>query len=98
MTDTHLYDKEQFERLEGYIEKIFGFLKQYQIDLPERKMDLVLEFRQSGRCGYYFADHERRSLFWLDDFDALDALSEVRVLFSPSHVGKRLCSLHLTPV
>ncbi|PPR00765.1 hypothetical protein CVT24_000790 [Panaeolus cyanescens] len=94
VTDVYMYDKQQADQLESMVEKIFDFLKQYHVDLPQRKMDLVLEFRQSQRYGYYFADHESRSLFWLDDFDALDALSEVKVLFTPSHVRHELTAFY----
>lgn len=55
---------------------------------------LVLEFRQSGRCGYYFVDHSARCLFWLEEFDAMALLDQVRVEFTPPLVGQEMKSLY----
>lgn len=55
---------------------------------------LVLEFRQSGRCGYYFVDHSTRCLFWLEDFDAMVFLDQVRVDFTAPLVGHEMKSLY----
>jgi hypothetical protein len=48
----------------------------------------VLEFRNSGRCGYYFVDHAKQRLFWLDEYEGRDFLYEVRVRYTPSLVGE----------
>ena len=55
---------------------------------------LVLEFRQSGRCGYYFVDHSTRCLFWLEEFNAMVFLDEVRVEFTPPLIGHEMKSLY----
>ena len=47
----------------------------------------MLEFRNSGNCGYYFVNHAKQCLFWLDEFDGIDFLGEVKVKYSLSLVG-----------
>jgi len=51
---------------------------------------LVLEFRLSGRVGYYFASHPTQSLFWLDEFDFSERLASVRIQHTQSSVGVRM--------
>ena len=48
----------------------------------------MLEFRNTGRCGYYFVNHAEQRLFWLDEYDGMDFLFEVKVEYTPSLVGK----------
>ena len=47
----------------------------------------MLEFRNSGNCGYYFVNHAKQCLFWLDEFNGIDFLGEVRVKYTLSLVG-----------
>lgn len=55
--------------------------------------DLVLEVIPSeDACGYYFADHNTRSLFWLEDFDASLVCGNVHVVVSLSHLRKYIPS------
>jgi hypothetical protein len=58
--------------------------------LPLPDTVLVLEPRNSGKVGYYFADHRRQVVFWLDECDLVWNLKEVKVEFSLSHVGEYL--------
>lgn len=51
------------------------------------KTVLVLDIMNNGMIGYYFVDHENQSIFWLDPFDFLE-LRELRLEFTPSHVGE----------
>ncbi|RXW23284.1 hypothetical protein EST38_g2559 [Candolleomyces aberdarensis] len=51
---------------------------------------LVLEFRLTGRVGYYFADHPSQTLFWLEPFDFIHMLSEVRVEWDNWLVGLQM--------
>lgn len=88
LTDVYVYDPQFRTRLEDYITKIFEYIKKYQILMPSNDVYLVLEFRQSGRCGYYFVDHETKCLFWLEKYDAMEFLSQVRVRYTPSLVGQ----------
>ena len=46
--------------------------------IPEKRT-LVLEIRQTGRCGYYFVDHSRQCLFWLEPYNAFDMIDNFKI-------------------
>lgn len=58
-----------------------------QIAWPE-DTELVLEPRESGNVGYYFADHVNQVVFWLGKCDIVWDIKEVKVELWESHVGK----------
>ncbi|KAF8155634.1 hypothetical protein B0H34DRAFT_659915 [Crassisporium funariophilum] len=93
LTDVHLYDVSAYQRLETYIEHILSYIKKYDLTLPT-ETNLALEFRGSGKCGYYFVDHATQSLFWLDEFEGMDFLYEVKVAYSTSLIGHEIRSLY----
>jgi hypothetical protein len=84
-----MYDTACNERLETIIKQIFKYIHVYETEIPEESC-LVLEFRNSGRCGYYFVNHGKQRLFWLDEYEGMDFLSEVKVKYTPSLVGEVL--------
>lgn len=92
ITDVFIHDSSSRERLENYICEIHSYIRKYEVALPS-DISLVLEFRLSGRCGYYFVDHETQCLFWLDEFDAIVFLGLVRVKYTPPLVGECYRSL-----
>ncbi|KJA18441.1 hypothetical protein HYPSUDRAFT_45303 [Hypholoma sublateritium FD-334 SS-4] len=94
LTDIYLYDADSRTRLENIIENVFQYIDKYRITLPSHDVCLVLEFRQSGRCGYYFVDHRTRCLFWLEKYDAMEFLAQVRVQYTPSLIGNEMKSLY----
>ncbi|KAF6764327.1 hypothetical protein DFP72DRAFT_799998 [Ephemerocybe angulata] len=53
---------------------------------------LVLEFRLTGRIGYYFVSHTTQTLFWLDPFDFGYMLGEVHVEQTEWLVGLQMRS------
>ena len=87
LTDVWIYDVDSREKLETKITEIFSYISKYKIDIPEESC-LVLEFRNSGRCGYYFVNHVEQRLFWLDEYDGMEFLFEVKVEYTPSLVGE----------
>lgn len=93
LTDVYIYDTALRERLEKYIHQILAYIKKYAIELPTN-VSLVLEFRLSGRCGYYFVNHDGHCLFWLDEFDAMVFLGLVFVKYTPSLIGRLLDFIH----
>lgn len=58
-----------------------------QIAWPE-DTELVLEPRESGNVGYYFADYVNQVVFWLGKCDIVWDIKEVKVELWESHVGK----------
>lgn len=92
LTDVWMYDIDSREKLETIITEIFSYISKYEIEIPKASC-LVLEFRNSGRCGYYFVNHAEQRLFWLDEFNGMDFLFEVKVEYTPSLVGEFFCSV-----
>ena len=93
LTDMYVYDTEILLKLDEYIEKIIKYITTHNVKLPSDTC-LVLELRLSGRCGYYFVDHTQKCVYWLDEFDARAYLDEVRVEYTPSHIGKHPSFIH----
>lgn len=87
LTDGYLYDPHIFDFIEGYIQGIMEYISSYEITLPSQTV-LVLEKRENGKCGYYFADHSHQCIFWLDDFDAISLVYEVKICPTTSHLGE----------
>ena len=87
LTDVWIYDITSREKLETIITEIFSYISKYEIEIPEDSC-LVLEFRNTGRCGYYFVNHVGQRLFWLDEYNGMDFLIEVKVKYTPSLIGK----------
>jgi hypothetical protein len=92
LTDVWIYDVDLREKLETKITEIFLYISKYKIEIPEESC-LVLAFKNTGRCGYYFVNHAEQRLFWqvfwLDEYhDGMDFLFEVKVEYTPSLVGE----------
>jgi hypothetical protein len=72
------------------MEQIHGLLA--SADFDKTSLDeVVIELLSETECGYYFVDHENRSLLWLHDFDLLNCstcIAEVRGATSDAHIGK----------
>ncbi|KAK0470205.1 uncharacterized protein EV420DRAFT_1473286 [Desarmillaria tabescens] len=65
---------EVLRELTGFLDNILNYMHAKGTNLPP-KVDIVLSFGSEFEdgthcCGYYFADHMHRSIFWLDSFDA----------------------------
>jgi hypothetical protein len=61
------------------------------LELDMQKVDLVLEPKifddDSIVCCYYFANHHDRCLFWLDDYNVENIISDCKRVESLSHIG-----------
>ena len=93
LTDVWMYDVVAREKLETIITEIISYIRKYNIEIPNESC-LVLEFRNSGRCGYYFVNNPDQRLFWLDEFNGMDFLFEVQVKYTSSLVGEFFILLH----
>lgn len=73
-----------------YIDHIFDFIRSQNMELAP-DVDLVLDLTKNDKgdtcCGYYFADHGERCLFWLDKFDATPLCDEVKGIAELSHLS-----------
>jgi len=101
LTDAYLYDPQVIFDATNFISQIFDYVRAHNI-LLNPDVDLILDLtpNEDGNtvCGYYFASHTNRCVFWLDRFDAnaFSAWSEVRGAESPSHLRTRLYSMNFT--
>ncbi|KAJ3502184.1 hypothetical protein NMY22_g18674 [Coprinellus aureogranulatus] len=59
---------------------------------------LVLETRLSGYVGYYFVDHHRQRLFWLDKFDFTYEVGEVNIDHENSSLGLEMKNQYWTHI
>ncbi|KAK0226524.1 hypothetical protein IW262DRAFT_1457753 [Armillaria fumosa] len=92
-TGVDLHNGGKLQRIMKYLDDIYEFIHKNHIIIPAN-VDLVFEIVRdpdSGEecCAYYFASHNTRSIFWLDDFDTnyLITWDEVKGVTEPSHVG-----------
>jgi hypothetical protein len=80
--------REEMEDFYHYLQKI---LRHDVIDIPSTNYDLVLDLMPTEdnqiRWSYYYACHEIRCLFWLDNYDASHMVSELFGVKSPAHVS-----------
>jgi len=93
LTDAYLYDPEVFATIVDCICQLDEIVQAKNI-LQWSNVDLVLDLTsdENGEkmCGYYFADHQNRTLFWLEAFDASSLLEEVRGVTSLAHIGHEI--------
>ncbi|KAG1763483.1 hypothetical protein EDD22DRAFT_501793 [Suillus occidentalis] len=65
-------------------------IEEGNLTLNMEQVDLVVEPKTFGGdlviCCYYFANHRDRCLFWLDDFNPKDIISECKGVQSLSHI------------
>ncbi|KAI0346483.1 hypothetical protein BDW22DRAFT_1425951 [Trametopsis cervina] len=90
-TEAYLDDPLVLEKIEKCISTLF---EDHEITLEQQKTidrsDLVLEIYHDddSMCGYYFANHESRTLFWLDEQNMQYDLHEVHGVLAPSHMNE----------
>ncbi|KAI8976716.1 hypothetical protein BD414DRAFT_517194 [Trametes punicea] len=81
-TDADVRDRTMVAILEAFEETLQDIIQTQDLVLPpEYELVLYLEERKiSGGYNwlYYYVDHARRSLFWVQEFDVIDYIGEVR--------------------
>ncbi|KAG7449909.1 uncharacterized protein BT62DRAFT_928667 [Guyanagaster necrorhizus] len=92
-TGVNLCDREKLQHITKFMDDIYEYIRVNAITIPEN-VDLVFELvrdpdNDEQCCAYYFASHDTRSVFWLDDFDMSypNTWDEVKGVTEPSHVG-----------
>ncbi|KAJ7591053.1 hypothetical protein C8J56DRAFT_934551 [Mycena floridula] len=97
-TDANVFDPPVYARLTSYIFKFEDFIRAYNIQLEE-DVDIVFDLLEDPdckgedqHCRYYMVAHRTRTIFWLDDFSAVDlpAWAEVRGVSCPAHIRHEL--------
>ena len=70
ITEAHVADPEVAEQLEGCLAMIRALAAEEGVHLSETT-DLFVEVDHDSRdCGYWFADHAHRTIFWLHPVDS----------------------------
>ncbi|KAK0236651.1 hypothetical protein EDD85DRAFT_581613 [Armillaria nabsnona] len=80
-TDAYLFDPEKSQAVQQFVDQVDEYLTRYditEVSFDTEKVDLVLDVTLSGTkrtvCGYYFAYHANRTVFWLDEFESSESL------------------------
>ncbi|KAJ7783234.1 hypothetical protein B0H16DRAFT_1496050 [Mycena metata] len=82
VTETWLYNPGWCEQITSFIEFIEDLQEKNDLEIPENA-ELVLEIQrdeelQEDYCGYYFAHHETRCIFWLHDTRLDEWLEDIK--------------------
>lgn len=92
VTDADILNPQVYETVESRLSQIQDYIKEYHICYPSKEtVHLYLEHYPSiSAFGYYFVDHAKQTLFWLDTKYGYNI---VRELQTPSpdlaHVGEQ---------
>ena len=80
--------REEMEDFYLYLQKI---LHVDRLTIHSKNYDLVLDIMVADderiSWSYYYACHDTRCLFWLEDYDPSYMLSELEGVESPAHVS-----------
>jgi hypothetical protein len=82
-------DPELWEPLCNFIDEITNFIRSKHLRFHETDLVLYCSLDNENQpwCGYYFAPHSTRSLFWLEKFEISSHLDELRGDLHPSHIS-----------
>jgi hypothetical protein len=94
-TEVDICNPDIFEDVEYYTRYLWYVLQQTLKDgnlvLDMGLVDLVVEpkatMNDSVVCCYYFVNHRGRCLFWLNDFNPEEIISECKGVKTLSHIG-----------
>ncbi|KAG6915529.1 hypothetical protein DXG01_011026 [Tephrocybe rancida] len=98
VTDCWIWDPKMFQILSGFIATMEEFIRSKNL-LQSEDADLILEITiEDGAnwCGYYYASHSNRSLFWLESVDLSRHIGEVSGALSATHLNVQ--SSHATTI
>ncbi|KAK0495915.1 hypothetical protein EDD18DRAFT_1353543 [Armillaria luteobubalina] len=95
-TDINLYDSDKLELITKFMVDMEDYIQAKGINIY-LNVDLIFELirdPENGNicCAYYFANHDDRSIFWLDDFNSMyfDRCNEVLGVTEQSHIGHEI--------
>ncbi|KAK0449715.1 uncharacterized protein EV420DRAFT_1706647 [Desarmillaria tabescens] len=95
-TDINIYDPDKLDLITKFMVDMEDYIRAKGINIHPN-VDLVFDLRRDPDngdicCAYYFASHDDRSIFWLDDFNSiyLDRCNEVDGVTEQSHIGHEI--------
>ncbi|KAH6905511.1 hypothetical protein BKA70DRAFT_1564806 [Coprinopsis sp. MPI-PUGE-AT-0042] len=96
VTENDLHDQELFDQVSEDLETINDFISTNRIQLPPN-ITLALELTRDAETrsittDYYYADHDKRTIFFLDEFNAssFKISHEVKGVTSLAHIQHEL--------
>ncbi|OAX34995.1 hypothetical protein K503DRAFT_868561 [Rhizopogon vinicolor AM-OR11-026] len=84
-TEANVRSPEIATKIGKAVEKAYEEVRRAEISLHP-SVELVLELMDNGSWGYYFADHDRRVVFWFEDHMSFALMSYIRGVERKSHV------------
>ncbi|KAG2053024.1 hypothetical protein BDR06DRAFT_956884 [Suillus hirtellus] len=93
-TDANVRDSITAVKINKAVVTAYEGMRRADIHL-ESSVELVLELIVEGDkeyLGYYFADHDRRVIFWFEDYKCFDLVNNVRGVERKSHIKHALGS------
>ncbi|KAG2091845.1 uncharacterized protein F5147DRAFT_779888 [Suillus discolor] len=93
-TDANVRDSETAVKINKAIETAYEGAQKAGISL-DSSVELALELFVEGDkefLGYYFVDHERRVIFWFEDYKCFELVNNVRGVERKSHIKYALDS------
>ncbi|KAG2106115.1 hypothetical protein BD769DRAFT_1393244 [Suillus cothurnatus] len=93
-TDANVRDPETTVKIDKAVEKAYQEVRDANIHLgPSVELGLELMMEDGEEMwGYYFVDHERRVIFWFQDYKFFELMNNVRGVKRKSHVKYALDS------
>jgi len=70
VTEAHITEPRVLDQLNAWLALICDVIAEGHINLPETS-NLFLEIQEDSSCNYYFAQHDLRTIFWLDAHDTI---------------------------
>ena len=96
-TDTDMYNSDLREEMQLFYLYLQQVLRIGRLTIPSGNYDLVLDIvpTEDGKVvwSYYYACHETRCLFWLEQYDGAYMISELEGVESPAHVSESQSSI-----
>jgi hypothetical protein len=86
-TDTDMYNTDLREEMEDFYLHLEMTIRFEKLTIPSKKnydlvLDIMLTETKKSQWSYYYACHDARCLFWLDEYKAS---SEIHGVESPAH-------------
>ncbi|KAI9511124.1 hypothetical protein F5148DRAFT_423388 [Russula earlei] len=99
-TDVYLYNPDLKEEVHAFAKELEKDLQKIskRIPFPTSDYDLVLDILETNDnetiWAYYYVDHTKQTLFWLEPYNMRDLLKPIPGVNEPGHVKHRLESLY----
>jgi len=95
-----MHERKSQEEMEKFYSYLQETMRSDGLKIPSTNYDLVLDLmpneNEEMQWSYYYACHDTRCLFWLDEYDMTDVGSEVDGVESLAHLSASHVSVTFT--